>query len=126
MVNKYPFVSPAILAESWDKLEEKLRMISGQYNMAQIDMCDGRFVPSVTCGGDGEITVLNQIDRLCTDLGLMIEYDMMVILDWDDTMSRWMEFLSNSNSAKAIIVHLGSTEQWDTLFKIFDLSLIHI
>ncbi len=41
-------IIPAILPQSFDEIVEKVARVKGLVNLVQVDICDGRFVPSVT------------------------------------------------------------------------------
>lgn len=41
-------IIPAILPKNFDEIEEKTLMVKGLVDFVQVDICDGKFVPSVT------------------------------------------------------------------------------
>jgi len=77
-------VTPAVLAEDFSELNEKLAKFVNITKMVQIDVCDGKFVPSISWpmgqrdGGSIE-RILNEEEGLPFWEQLDFEFDLMVL-----------------------------------------------
>ena len=76
-------IIPAILPKSFAELEEKLALVKGKTKTVQIDVCDGKFVPSKTWPYDGDPG--NHFKKILTSArpfpfsrDLNFEFDLMV------------------------------------------------
>jgi ribulose-phosphate 3-epimerase len=86
-------IIPAILPTDLDDLREKMARISGLAPIVQIDVCDGKFVPSKTWpyvkGGMDEFTKIIEEDEgfpfwdsLDLEIDLMVRNPEEVVRDW--------------------------------------------
>lgn len=101
-------VIPAIIAESFDDLKEKMALVNGIVPTVQIDVCDGRFVPSKCwpyIGDDGEFEkIMNEEDGFPFWESLDFEADLMVAAP-EFVAENWIRA-----GAKRIIIHLESSK----------------
>ena len=117
-------IAAAILEAKFQKLEQRVREARGVVDIMQIDICDGKFVPSKTFASAGCTESFKRIAKLTKKD--ILELDMMV--DLDSTIAgrfdKWMTAIKSSG-AKQVIFHYGSTEnKWGEIFKILKGSKI--
>ncbi len=112
---KYIQVIPAILEASFADVEKRFAKVSGLVPMVQVDICDGKFVPSRTVGYDGRVESFDKLSTLASEHSLQIELDMMVRLD--DNLNRWLTNIKASGAKRAVL-HFGSTNNWSDVFAI--------
>lgn len=115
-------VAPAILEQNFKELAERFRSVSGLVPFVQVDICDGKFVPSKTFGSDAKEESFKKLNKLTKEYKLDIELDMMVRLDadTDNMFDKWMSAIKLSG-AKSVVLHYGSTEsKWSEIFKALD------
>jgi len=113
-------VTPAILVNNFSELNEKLAKFVNITNMVQIDICDGKFVPSLSwpMGRDDQSSVqaiLDDEDGLPFWEHLDFEFDLMVI-----NAHKQFDLFARLG-AKRIVFHLESETEKD--FKEFLESL---
>ena len=117
-------IAAAILEKDFEKIKKRVKDTRGVVDIMQIDVCDGKFVPSKTFASSGCESSFTRIEKLTKkDL---LELDMMVDLDSPITgrFNKWMTAIKSSG-AKQVIFHYGSTEdKWDEIFKILKGSKI--
>ncbi len=100
-------IIPAILPVDLDDLRDKMAQVSGQAPLVQIDVCDGKFVPSKTWpynkGGWEEFVHLTTEDEgfpfwdsLDLEVDLMVRNPETVVFDWIKV------------GAKRVVLHLES------------------
>lgn len=90
-------IIPAIIAENFEELKEKISKIEGLVEWAQIDVMDGKFVPSLSWNNPFE---LQNIDtNLKIEMHLMVQNPENVIKDW--IMS----------GARRVVVHYESSSK---------------
>ena len=103
-------IIPAIIPESFEDLHDKMAEVKGLVSVVQIDVCDGRFVPSKCWPyiGDEE----GDFARIMTeDEGfpfwemLDFEADLMIAKP-EETAESWIHA-----GAKRIILHIESSEK---------------
>jgi ribulose-phosphate 3-epimerase len=98
-------VIPAILAKDFEELREKLAKVVGVTHLVQVDICDGKFVPSVSWPMGGRDTksvevILAEEEGLPYWDSLDFEFDLMV----QDAYKQF-EFFTRLG-AKKIVFHL--------------------
>lgn len=98
-------ITPAVLVKDFYELKEKLSKFVNNTKMVQIDICDGKFVPSVTWPmgrNDAESvdTILNEEDGLPFWEQLDFEFDLMVL-----NAHKQFDFFARLG-AKKIVFHL--------------------
>jgi len=111
-------IIPAILAASFEELEDKLSVLSGHSRAVQIDICDGGFVPSTTWPfeDDGDANFQEIVDQ---EKGMPFwedfdfEFDLMV----KSADTKIADFISAG--ASRIVIHLDSVndEQAEQILK---------
>ncbi len=109
-------IGAAILEKSFNQLEKRLREARGIVDFMQIDICDGKFVPSKTFGSAGCANSFKRLAKLTKKDTL--ELDMMVYLDAPITgrFEKWMQAIALTKP-KRVILHYGSTKRWGGVFK---------
>lgn len=90
-------IIPAIIAENFDDLKEKISKVEGLVEWAQIDVMDGKFAPSVSWNSPLELQNI--------DTNLKIEIHLMV-QNPEENIRDWI-----SSGARRVIVHYESTSQ---------------
>lgn len=113
-------VTPAVLAEDYSELTEKLSKFVNITKLVQIDICDGKFVPSVSWpmgrNDEGSVqAILDEEEGLPYWEHLDYEFDLMVINAY-----KQFEFFARLG-AKRIIFHIEAETEKD--FKEFLESL---
>ena len=113
-------VTPAVLAEDYSELTEKLSKFVNITSIVQIDICDGKFVPSVSwpMGRNDEYSVqaiLDEEEGMPYWEQMDYEFDLMVI-----NAHKQFDFFTKLG-AKRIIFHLEAETEKD--FKEFLESL---
>jgi ribulose-phosphate 3-epimerase len=101
-------VLPAIIPQSFEDLQDKMSQVKGLTKLVQIDICDGKFVPSKCWPyiGDSE----GDFERIITESegfpfweDMDFEVDMMV-KNPEEVVEKWIHA-----GAKAIILHIESS-----------------
>lgn len=101
-------IIPAIIPQSLEDLEEHLSLVKGLVPLVQIDVCDGKFVPSTSWpyfkGGysDDFKAILAEKDGLPLWKDFDFEIDLMVSNPFE-VVSDWV-----SAGASAVIIHVES------------------
>ena len=109
-------VIPAIIPESFEDLQDKMSLVNGLTNMVQVDVCDGKFVPSkcwpYTNDYDGDFRAITEEDvgfpfweSLDFEADLMVTHPENVIEDWIRA------------GAKRLVIHLESAPHIKDLIK---------
>lgn len=109
-------IIPAIMPENMDDLREKLSLVSGLVSLAQIDVCDGKFVQSKTWpykkGVDETfLRIARQEEGFPFWDSIDFEADLMVRHP-ESIIDNWI-----AAGAKRIIIHIESTPDPISLFK---------
>lgn len=115
-------IIPAILPKSYDELEEKLAIAVGHTPCVQIDICDGKFVPSKTWpylkGPNVEDTIFNDIIAQEKALPewehIDFEFDLMI----SDVYEKIPDFVSAG--ASRIVVHKAGVDDTELMAIIRD------
>lgn len=113
-------IIPAVLVQDFGELNEKLAKFVNVSNIVQIDMCDGKFVPSISWpmqqrDQDSVQAILDEEDGLPYWNSLDFEFDLMVI-----NAHKQFDFFARLG-AKRIVFHLEAETETD--FKEFLESL---
>jgi len=103
-------IIPAVLAQNFSELNEKLSKFVNVAKIVQIDICDGKFVPSVSWPfnkNDEESTerILNEENGLPFWEDLDFEFDLMLI-----NAHKKFDFFTRLG-AKRIVFHLEAEEE---------------
>ncbi|HUC88465.1 MAG TPA: hypothetical protein VMR49_00340 [Candidatus Paceibacterota bacterium] len=105
-------IIPAILAKDFEELREKISRFASVARTVQIDVCDGKFVPSVSWpmhAGDKESVsaIINEEEGLPYWDSLDFEFDLMV-----KDAHKQFEFFTRLG-AKRIVFHLEAEDEKD-------------
>lgn len=103
-------IIPAVLAESYDDLREKISHFSNYTKIIQIDICDGKFVPSVSWpmqmkDKSSIQNILNEEDGLPAWDHVDFEFDLMV-KDAHKQFEFWTRL-----GVKRLVFHLEAEER---------------
>lgn len=98
-------IIPAILPKNQAELTNKIKRLKGLVSHIQVDVCDGKFVPSKTMFTS--LPVLNEIEY---ELDLMIE-------EPENSIEKWIEMQPAS-----IVIHLESVKDPQKLFLALELA----
>lgn len=90
-------IIPAIIAENFDDLKEKISKVEGLVEWAQIDVMDGKFVPSVSW--DSPLELQNIDTNLKLEIHLMVKNPEENIRDWI------------SSGARRVVINYESTSK---------------
>lgn len=103
-------ILPAILEKSFSKIEKKIKQVENFVDFIQVDICDGKFVPSKTVASAGCSSSFLRLKKLTKKVGL--ELDMMVDLDTKikGRFEKWLKGIEASG-AERVVFHLGSTQR---------------
>lgn len=113
-------INAAILERSFTALERKMKLAANNVDMVQIDVCDGRFVPSKTVMSAGCPDSARRIHMLARRHDVRVELDMMI--DWDVSIKgRFEKWLCTVNTIQPerVVLHYGSTERLDEILGYF-------
>jgi ribulose-phosphate 3-epimerase len=105
-------IIPAILPKNFREIEEKVSMIVGISNIVQIDICDGKFVPTITWPyWKSEVKVEENFDAILKEERGMpewekvdYEFDLMINNPTMEDLNKWITV-----GAKKVIFHLESS-----------------
>ncbi len=116
-------IIPAILEKSFSKIEKKIKEVEGLVDFVQVDICDGKFVPSKTFASASCKTSFLKLKNITKKIAL--ELDMMVDLDTKikGRFEKWLRGIERANP-KRVVFHFGSTQRWDDVFQFLKKSKI--
>jgi len=115
-------INAAILEQDFSEIEAKLEQSKDLVDIAQIDICDGTYVPSKTFLHDANIQDAERLSIATTDIPL--ELDMMV--DWSITERRqtflqkifkqkkpinWITVIKTLNPKRVVLHHSSITNK---------------
>ncbi len=112
-------IIPAILPKDFNEIEEKAALIKGLSKVVQVDICDGKFVPSTTWPykkRDQNFEEILHEDRgmpLWEDLDY--EFDLMINEPSQDDVRQWL-----SAGAVRIILHAESSSDLSPTLSVLD------
>ncbi len=102
-------VIPAIIPESFEDLKEKMHLVKGLAKVVQMDVCDGKFVPSKCwpyVNDDGEFEkILHEDDGFPFWQDIDFEADLMIVNPEDGGAEDFIKA-----GAKRIILHIESSD----------------
>ncbi len=111
-------IIPAVLARDYENLTETIARLSGVATIAQIDICDGKFVPSSTWPNGKEDlhfkAMLNEEEGMPGWEDLDFEFDLM-IENPEEQIDNFVQI-----GAARIVVHIESTKDFGAILKSFD------
>jgi ribulose-phosphate 3-epimerase len=102
-------IIPAVMPINFEDLNDKLRMLAGLSSWVQIDIMDGRFVPSVSWPYDEKHSqsfdsIVKEEDGLPFWKDLFFEVDLM-ILEPEKELDKWIR-----SGCSRIIIHMNSSQ----------------
>ncbi|HEY4504108.1 MAG TPA: hypothetical protein VJJ28_03320 [Candidatus Paceibacterota bacterium] len=112
-------IIPAILPKDFKEIEEKTSIVKELANMVQVDICDGKFTPSVTWPykkHDKNFEALLHEDRgmpFWEDIDY--EFDLMIKEPTEHDVRQWL-----SAGAEKIILHAESSDDLSQVLSILD------
>jgi ribulose-phosphate 3-epimerase len=112
-------IIPAILPKDFNEIEEKVSLVTGLAQVVQIDICDGKFVPSTTWPYKKHDEHFQEIIR--EDRGmpgweeLDYEFDLMVKDLTEDEARQWL-----SAGAKRIVLHAEASSDLTPVINVLD------
>lgn len=102
-------IIPAILPKNFTEIEEKVPLVVGVSNIVQIDICDGKFVPTTTWPywkPDPNFEKILKEERGMPEWEkINFEFDLMVENPNEDEGRKWL-----SAGAERIVLHLESSK----------------
>jgi ribulose-phosphate 3-epimerase len=101
-------IIPAILPKDFNEIEEKTALLVGLAPIVQIDICDGKFVPSTTWPykkHDENFDAIIREERGMPDWeDLDYEFDLMIKDPTENDARQWL-----SAGAKRVVLHIESS-----------------
>lgn len=102
-------IIPAILPKKFTEIEEKIELIKGVSDFVQIDICDGKFVPSFTwpywkADETFEAILREERGMPCWE-EIDYEFDLMIDNPSEDDARKWL-----SAGAERIVLHHESSK----------------
>lgn len=109
-------VVPAVLEKDFSKIEKKIKQVEGLVKTVQVDICDGKFVPSKTFASAGCEDSFLKLKKVTKEVGL--ELDMMVDFDAKikNRFEKWLNSVSKA-CPERVVFHIDSTKRWDEVFE---------
>lgn len=102
-------IIPAILPKNFQEIEEKIELIKGLSRVVQIDICDGKFVPTITWPywkADENFEAILREERGMPEWeSFDYQFDLMINEPSADDARKWL-----SAGATSIILHLESSK----------------
>lgn len=102
-------IIPAILPKNFQEIEEKIELIKGLSRVVQIDICDGKFVPTITWPywkADENFEAILREERGMPEWeSFDYQFDLMINEPSADDARKWL-----SAGAESIILHLESSK----------------
>lgn len=116
-------IIPAILPKNFGEIEEKISQISEMTDLVQIDICDGKFVPTITwpywkadIKPDENFSAILREDRGMPEWeNIDYEFDLMISEPTEEDARKWL-----SAGAKRIILHHESSKDLSKVMNILN------
>ncbi len=116
-------IIPAILPKNFREIEEKIGLLVGLSKKVQVDICDGKFVPSITWPywkanerPDENFEAILREERGMPEWeDFDYEFDLMIENPTADDARKWL-----SAGAERIILHLHSSKDLDPVIGVLD------
>ncbi|MDO8430427.1 MAG: hypothetical protein Q7S72_00340 [Candidatus Taylorbacteria bacterium] len=110
-------IIPAILPKNFKEMEEKIEMIKDFCEFVQIDICDGKFVPSITWPywktDENFEAILREERGMPSWEKVNYEFDLMIDNPTVDDARKWL-----SAGAEKIVLHLESSEDLNPIIDV--------
>ncbi|MEK7463898.1 MAG: hypothetical protein AAB610_02120 [Patescibacteria group bacterium] len=102
-------IIPAILPKNFREIEENIELITGLSPLVQIDICDGKFVPSITWPywkqDENFESILREERGMPEWEQINYEFDLMIDNPTVDDARKWL-----SAGAERVVLHLESSK----------------
>ena len=102
-------IIPAILPKNFREIEEKIELITGLSPLVQVDICDGKFVPSITWPywkqDENFESILREERGMPEWEQINYEFDLMIDNPTVDDARKWL-----SAGAERIVLHHESSK----------------
>ena len=112
-------IIPAILPKNFREIEEKIELIVGISNIVQIDICDGKFVPSTTWPywkpDENFEKILREERGMPEWEKINYEFDLMIDNPSVDDARKWL-----SAGAERIVLHHESSKDLSLVIAVLD------
>lgn len=112
-------IIPAILPKDFSEIEEKIELVKGITKIVQIDICDGKFVPSTTWPykkpDENFEAILHEEKGMPGWEKINYEFDLMIDNPTEDDARKWL-----SAGAERIILHYESSEDLTPVLNVLD------
>jgi len=112
-------IIPAILPKNFKEVEEKIELLNGLTKKVQVDICDGKFVPTITWPywkEDENFQAILKEERGMPEWEKFdYEFDLMIKDPSADDARKWL-----SAGAERIILHIESSADLDPVIGVLD------
>jgi ribulose-phosphate 3-epimerase len=112
-------IIPAILPKNFKEIEEKIDLLNGLTKRVQIDICDGKFVPTITWPywkeDENFHAILKEERGMPEWESFDYEFDLMISNPTADDARKWL-----SAGAERIVLHLESSSDLDPVIGVLD------
>jgi len=112
-------IIPAILPKNFKELEEKTEAIDGIANLVQVDICDGKYVPTITWPywkQDPDFEAILKEERGMPFWETVnYEFDLMIENPTEDDARKWL-----SAGAERMVLHLGSSKDLNPVIDVLN------
>jgi ribulose-phosphate 3-epimerase len=112
-------IIPAILPQNFNEIDEKTSLLVGLADVVQIDICDGKFVPSVTWPykkrDENFEAILHEERGMPSWEELDYEFDLMIKDPSEDDARQWL-----SAGASRVVLHAESSADLHPAMKILN------
>lgn len=112
-------IIPAILPKDFKEIEEKIELIRGVSDLVQVDICDGKFVPSTTWPykkrDENFDAILKEERGMPSWEEVDYEFDLMIQNPDENDMRNWL-----SAGATRISLHAESSPDLSACFGVLD------
>ena len=116
-------IIPAILPKNFKEIEEKIGLLQGFSNVVQIDICDGKFVPTTTwpywkadIKPDENFEAILREERGMPEWeSINYEFDLMIQNPSADDARKWL-----SAGAERVILHLESSKDLNPVIDVLN------
>lgn len=116
-------IIPAILPKNFKEIEEKIELLNGLTNIVQVDICDGKFVPTTTwpywkadIKPDENFEAILREERGMPEWEqINYEFDLMIENPTEDDARKWL-----SAGAERIILHLESSKDLNPVIDVLN------
>ncbi len=110
-------IIPAILPKNFKEIEEKIELLINNSEMVQIDICDGKFVPTTTWpywkADENFESILREERGMPAWENINYEFDLMINNPTVDDARKWL-----SAGAERIVLHLASSKDLNPIIEI--------